>query len=210
MTVPKTDPTTPLEPKPTDPTPTPAEPNEPTGSTTPEPKDTDWKAESRKWEQRAKDNKKALDEAAPKLKAYGEWEAASKTELEKANERVTQFEDQVVDLMRRAVQAEIRARSTGFIDTDVPFAYLQDLSQFVDDKGEIDTAKIDGELAELLKQRPALARTTRGVPAPNPAIGSSGGGEPDVAAQRQDAMKKGDWRTVMRLENQKLFAPPGA
>lgn len=197
---PKTDPAPTAEPKPAEP----AAVVEP--AATAEPKETDWKAEARKWEQRAKDNKRSLDEAAPKLKAYGEWEAASKTELEKANEKAQEYEDRAVELTLRAVRAEVRSRAAGFVHTDVPFAYI-DPSNFLDDKGDIDTAKIDSELADLLKQHPELARPAGSrAPGPNPAQGSSAGGEPDLDAQKQEALKKGDWRAVMRIENQKLYA----
>ena len=60
-------------------------------TTTPEPKsdETDWKAEARKWEQRAKDNKAAAEEA-------------SKTEAEKVADRLADFE-------KRAAEAESKA-----------------------------------------------------------------------------------------------------
>lgn len=191
----------PNDPAPTDPPTPPTPPADP-------PKETDWKAEARKWEQRAKENKKQLDEAAPKLKAFGELEEANKTDLTKAQEKAQQYEDRMVEVLSTAVRAEIRARATGFIDPDVPFAYL-DVSEFLDDKGEIDTKKIDAELASLLTSRPALAKPVgRGVPAHNPALGSSGAGEPDLDAQKAKAIKDGDWRTAMRIENQKLFTPP--
>ncbi len=48
--------------------------------TPPESDDTDWKAEARKWEQRAKDNKSAAERLAA-------LEDANKSELEKANEK---------------------------------------------------------------------------------------------------------------------------
>lgn len=63
----------------------------PTGHANPEPKsdETDWKAEARKWEQRAKDNKAAAEDA-------------SKTEAEKVADRLADFE-------KRAAEAESKA-----------------------------------------------------------------------------------------------------
>lgn len=198
---PKTDPTG-TDPKVTDSAPT-LEP-----AATVEPKETDWKAEARKWEQRAKDNKKSLDEAAPKLKAFGEWEAASKSELDKANEKAQQYEDRAVELTLRAVRAEVRSRAAGFVHTDVPFAYL-DMSEYFDAAGDIDTDKIDSALADVLAKHPELARPSGSrAPGPNPALGSSASGEADLDAMKAEAQKKGDWRTVMRIENQKLYAQP--
>ena len=75
-------------------TPTPADvapkPAQADDAPTAEPKvdEIDWKAEARKWEQRAKDNKAAA-------------ESASKTEAEKVAERLTAVE-------KRAVEAEAR------------------------------------------------------------------------------------------------------
>jgi len=174
------------------------------------PKETDWKAEARKWEQRAKDNKKALDEAAPKLKAFGELEEASKTELQKAQDAAKQYEDRMVEVLSTAVRAEVRSRAAGFVNADVPFAFL-DISEFLDDKGEIDTKKIDSSLASLLTDHPELAKPVgRGVPAPNQAVGSSGAGEPDIEARKAAAMKANNWREVMRIENTKLLGPTGS
>jgi len=45
------------------------------------------------------------------------------------------------------------------------------------------------------------------VPAPNPAQGSSAFGGPDLKTQIDTAQKAGDWKEVIRLENQKLRPP---
>jgi septal ring factor EnvC (AmiA/AmiB activator) len=60
-------------------------PTEPHGNEDPE---TDWKAESRKWEGRAKENKDAADELA-RIKE------ASATDLEKAQARAKKAEDKL-------------------------------------------------------------------------------------------------------------------
>lgn len=61
---------------------------QPTPPTTPEP---DWKAEARKWEQRAKDNKDAADKLT-------QLEEASKSELQKALDRTAKAEKERDDL----------------------------------------------------------------------------------------------------------------
>lgn len=70
---------------------------EPQGNPTPEPEsaETDWKAEARKWEQRAKENKTAAERLA-------EIEEANKSEVEKAAERAKAAEE-------RASKAESEA-----------------------------------------------------------------------------------------------------
>jgi hypothetical protein len=66
--------------------PTPAPPAQETPPVDPPaPKETDWKAEARKWEERAKENKTAAERLA-------ELEAANKSELERANDKATAAE----------------------------------------------------------------------------------------------------------------------
>jgi len=80
------------------PTPTPSDvapPAQATDAPTPEPKvDIDWKAEARKWEQRAKEYKPSADRLA-------EIEEANKTEAQKATEKTVAAE-------RRAAEAEAK------------------------------------------------------------------------------------------------------
>lgn len=84
---------------PADIAPKPAEPaqvSKATDSTSTEPKvdETDWKAEARKWEQRAKENKATADNA-------------SKTEAEKFAERLAEVEKRAADAEARATRREI-------------------------------------------------------------------------------------------------------
>lgn len=63
---------------------------------------TDWKAEARKWEQRAKDNVSAADELA-KLKD------AEKTEVQKAQERAAQLEKELGSERTARLRTEVAA-----------------------------------------------------------------------------------------------------
>lgn len=93
----------------TEPTPTPAAPvapvptapaAQPTPPADPAPaKETDWVAEARKWEARAKEN----SDAAKKLAAI---EEANKSELEKANDRAAKAEQKAIESDRKAFAAE--------------------------------------------------------------------------------------------------------
>lgn len=86
----------------TDPAPAPAAQPEPTPPA-PAPAlvdDTDWKAEARKWEQRAKDNKAAADELAT-------IKDAQKSEAEKAAERVHEAEQKALKAEARALRRDI-------------------------------------------------------------------------------------------------------
>lgn len=71
--------------------------------------ETDWKAEARKWEQRAKENlgtAKANEAAAKRL---AELEEAQKTDAEKAQERLNAAEKRASELELKATRAEVAA-----------------------------------------------------------------------------------------------------
>jgi hypothetical protein len=85
------------------PTVTPAEPEaEPA-------QETDWKAEARKWEDRAKANKTAAEKLA-------ELEEANKTAEEKAQERLAAAERRAADLEAKATVAEVAATTSVPVD----------------------------------------------------------------------------------------------
>lgn len=76
---------------------------------TPEKQETDWKAEARKWESRAKENlasAKANEDAAKRL---AEIEEAQKTEAQKAQERLDAAEKRAAELELKATRAEVAA-----------------------------------------------------------------------------------------------------
>ena len=83
------------------------EPQEPVAPAPQEPQETDWKAEARKWESRAKENltvAKANEDAAKRL---AEIEEAQKTEAEKAAERLAAAEKRASELEAKALRAEV-------------------------------------------------------------------------------------------------------
>lgn len=68
-----------------------------------------------------------------------------------------------------------------------------------------DTAAVTTAITEAVTANPGFAAvTTPRLPAPNPALGSSASGAPDLQAQIEAAKKAGDTRLVIHLENQKL------
>ena len=75
----------------------------------PESPEIDWKAESRKWEQRAKESHKRVQELEPYAAKVTELEQASKSELEKAQERAQQLEQALAETQSKAVRAEVSA-----------------------------------------------------------------------------------------------------
>lgn len=95
-------------------TPTPTDPAQEPAATEPKPKpETDWKAEAKKWETRAKENKTAADELA----AIRE---ANKTEAQKTADALTAAQKEAADARREALKFKIAAQfSIGDEDADL-------------------------------------------------------------------------------------------
>ena len=86
------------------------QPDEPTDAVQPEPeKETDWKAEARKWEGRAKESLAASKVNEDAAKRLTEIEEASKTESQKANDRAEAAEKRAAELETRTTRAEVAA-----------------------------------------------------------------------------------------------------
>lgn len=101
---------------PTGATATPEAPAEPAEAE--QPKDTDWKAEARKWEARAKESLKKVEVLEPAAQRLAEIEEANKTAEQKAAERLA-------DAERRAAELEARAnRATVANEHGIPEAIL--------------------------------------------------------------------------------------
>ena len=99
------------------------EPTEPHGNDEP-----DWKAEARKWESRAKENK----DAAAKLK---ELEDAQKTEQERLTDKLTETETRAKEAELRAARLEV-ATEKGLPKTSIKFltgTTAEELSESADE-----------------------------------------------------------------------------
>lgn len=193
---------------PTEPTPAPSAPpvSDPPPAPTPQPPadppppvgdgDTDWKAMARQWEKRAKENNKAQDELE-KLRA------ASMSEQEKA---VKEAEAKgrtaaAAEYGRKLATAELRAAAAAAgVALDDIAEYL-DVSRFVGEDGEVDTKAIKTAVTRFAKLAPAAPAAGRSG---GDHTGSSGDQPPNLDTQIAEAQAKGDWRTVMRLQNSKL------
>ena len=156
--------------------------------------DTDWVAEARKWEARAKENAakaKANEQAAARL---AELEEAQKTEAQKLADRLAAAE-------KKALEAERRA--------------------FAKDKG-VPVSLVTGTTPEEWEAAAAeaLAWKDEGIKPPSsaaPAAGVQGnvgkaignGAPQDIDAEIQAAQAAGDWRAAMSLTNSKLANQAG-
>lgn len=132
--------------------------------------ETDWKAEARKWEQRAKDNHRAASELEKQRKA-------SMTEAERA---VVEAREQgrtaaVQEYGRRLATSEIRAEAAAAgAEVGGVFDYL-DLARFVGEDGEPDAKAIKTFVATLPRKTevpPSFDGGTR-TPAPTSGPGMS-------------------------------------
>jgi hypothetical protein len=145
MTAPVTDPTPPADPPATDPTPQ-APPADP-------PTETDWKAESRKWEKRAKENDKAAAELE-KLKASQLSDQEKAVEAARLEGRTAAAADYGTKLAKAEFRAAVAAAGLDLGDA----SDLIDTSRFVGADGEVDTAAI----GEAVKKLAKVAKPTTG------------------------------------------------
>lgn len=130
------------------------------------------------------------DEQKQRLEEYDRLVAASKSELEKAQEAAQTNEQRAQALLTRAVKAEVRAlASQGFTDPEDAAAFL-DLSSYANDSGEVNTEQIRADLADLLERKPHLGKQpeTR-KPQPNPAQGASASGSSGPAQLSEKEVK---------------------
>lgn len=136
----------------------------PAGEQEPKSDDTDWKAEARKWEQRAKENKQAAAELEKQRKA-------SMTEADRA---VAEAEERgrtsaAQEYGKRLATSEIRAvAADAGADMAGVFDYL-DLSRFVGEDGEPDEKAIKAFVDGLPKKESGPPSFDGGTRTPPPA-----------------------------------------
>lgn len=145
----------------------------------------------------AENLRKRLKELEPLAKRAKELEDASKSEQERLTERLTAAEQRVETFQQRAVRSEVKALAASeFADPEDAHAFL-DLTSYVDDDGDVDTAAIQQDLKDLLKRKPHLAKptdTSPRAPRADRTQGSSGNGNRtpnDPAAVFADFMSQG-------------------
>lgn len=115
-------------------------------------------AKIRKANSEAANLRKRLKELEPLAKRAKELEDADKTEAERLQGQLAEAEKRIATLRDRAVISEVRALAAdGFADKTDPEALL-DLSTYVDESGEIDTARIESDLVDLLERKPHLGK----------------------------------------------------
>ncbi|MDX3747459.1 hypothetical protein [Streptomyces sp. AK08-02] len=154
------------------------------------------------WKKRAKEAEQREKEQAARLK---EFEDRDKTDAEKQAEALKAATERADQATRLAVSSQVEALAAGrFQDPQDAVTALQS-GTFVTADGTVDRAAITAALDNLLTQKPHWAPSGPLTPRPDPSQGprpggTAGGVEDQIAA----AKAKGDWRTVLSLENAKL------
>jgi hypothetical protein len=141
------------------------------------PAETDWQAEARKWERRAKESNTKLKEAEPIVTQWRALEEASKTELERKTEELTRWQSEAEKWRTNSIASRVeRIAVDDFADPSDALSAI-DPSKYLGAGGDIDEAAIRTDLASVLDRKPHWRKTAAApsgprVPAPNPAQGS--------------------------------------
>jgi hypothetical protein len=182
------DPTT-QDPAPEPPQADPVQDPAPEPGAKPEP---DWKAQARKWEERAKAN-------AGAAKKLADIEAASMTAQEQAEARAAAAEAKAAAAVESIATAKLEAALTGLVPDPVDVVGDLNVKKFLGEDGQVDPEKV----AALRARYQALAPQGPRAPAVNPAQGN---GQPakSMAEIIADAEKTGNTKQSLRLKSQQL------
>ena len=123
---------------------------------------TDWKAEARKWEQRAKDNLRSARANEDAAKRLAEIEEEQKTEAEKAAERLAAAEKRAAELEAKATRAEVAA-AKGVEADMLAHVPVDQLEAFADKLAALKAASAKGPIVDGVGKTP---KQTRPEPAP--------------------------------------------
>jgi len=122
---------------------------------------TDWKAKAREWEKRAKQNMARISELEPKATQFEALQAASQTDLERAQAQAEALQQELASTQRQALIASVA------LDKGLPANLARRL------QGET-REDLEADAEELLAQF-GTTSTTR-APAPDRSQGSSANG----------------------------------
>ncbi|MEV0445851.1 hypothetical protein AB0I84_12890 [Streptomyces spectabilis] len=181
------------DPVPAPPTPAPPAPPAPTPSEGGE--GPDWKTEARKWEARAKENKGAADELA-KLKAAQMSEQEKAVAAAEKQGRTAALAEAAPQIAQACLEA---AAARAGVDL-APLAEFIDVARFIGEDGTVDDAAIKKAVEKLGKLTPKGPGRSGGD------MGGAGGSGDQAASldkQIEEATKRRDFSTVIRLKRQR-------
>lgn len=123
----------------------------------------DWKAKAREWEKRAKQNHAQLQELLPKAQQFDALEAASKSDLQRAQEQIAALQQQAANNERQALIVSVA------LEKGLPASLARRL------QGE-SRDDLEADADELLSQFQANQSTEPRAPRADPSQGSSANG----------------------------------
>lgn len=156
---------------------------------------TDWQAEARKWEKRAKENKGAVDELAT-------LKAAQMTEQEKAVQAAVE-QGRTAALAEAAptiAQARLEAAAARKGVDLTPFADLLNVGKFISADGTVDGDAITAAVDKLAALAPRGAGRSGGDMG---GAGGSGDQPNTLDKQIEEAQQRRDFAAVIRLKRQR-------
>jgi hypothetical protein len=158
---------------------------------------TDWQAEARKWEKRAKENMARIKEAEPKLAEWTRLKEESKSELERAQDAAVAAEGRIKSMLRDVAAAKVETALAGLPD-ELRSTLLEDINvdRFIKDDGSVDADAIAG----LRTKYAAFAPASPAGMKQNPAQGRSASPAPSIGDQIAQASAAGDFKTAIRLK----------
>lgn len=175
--------------------PTPALPAPPTPGSSEGGEGPDWKTEARKWEARAKENKTAADELE-KLKAAQMSEQEKTVAAAEKQGRTAALAEAAPQIAQARLEA---AAARAGVDL-APLAEFIDVTKFLGEDGTVDDTAIKKAVEKLGKL------TSKGPGRSGGDMGGAGGSGDQAASlekQIEEATKRRDFATVIRLKRQK-------
>ena len=150
---------------------------------------TDWKANARTWESRARQNKADLDAATAELNTLREStlsDAEKAVEQARQESRAETIREMSGRMVRTHLVAGLTARGLSEDDANAEVDDL-DLAKFVTESGEVDTVKVNARLQRARTATPGASSLGLGhTPAPRVVPGQAGAAE----AARRYPIKK--------------------
>lgn len=154
------------------------------------------------WKRRAKEAEQQAKDQAAELQTFRDRD---KTEAERQADALNAATERADKATQLAVSSKVEALAAGrFAD---PLDAVEALrgGSYVGDDGTVNADAIKAALDDLLTRKPHWAASGPRTPAPDPSQGPRPGGTAGgIGDQIAQAKAKGDWRTVLSLENSKL------
>lgn len=134
-----------------------------------------------------------LRDVQGKAKEYDKLIADQQSAEEKAKAETVKYQEKATAYQKRAVKAEVKAlAASDFADADDAAAFL-DLTSYVNDDGDIDSAAIEKDLKALAERKPHLRKTDDNQPRRPRADNSQGSGGNGRAPSGDNAAKLADF-----------------